>query len=153
MWINCYSKWLLYISSKEIGTESARNLVANFFIMRKAPWRQLWPFVGCGKLPFRPLSSHGIQAAPWSRISAMTRVLGANPILLPSRFPRQVRLAMARRIFYPLTAVVQRDITTLVSTYQLTGKDRKLMCAHCHSRSIYCCLCKSWVSWSAPSCW
>ena len=69
------------------------------------------------------LSSHGIQAAPWSRISAMTRVLGANPILLPSRFLRQGRLAVARRIFYPLTAVVQSEITTLVSTYQLTGNN------------------------------
>ena len=39
------------------------------------------------------LSSHGIQAPPGARTSAETRVLGANPILLSSRFLRHGRLS------------------------------------------------------------
>ena len=115
------SKIVNIISSKGSGTESTRNLEVDFSSKRyHAVCRA---YIGRDELQFQPLCSHGIQVVSWGRTSVGTRVLSANPILLPSRFPRQ-----------PPQAFFQREGSSRSCRLPPTCNDRSV------HMSISCCL-------------
>ena len=81
------------------------------------------------------------------------------PACLPTT--RNARKSMAAIVGTNLPQMTWRDevllpkvkVNSPVPTSHSVGNARMPVCASCRPRSIVCCLCTSWVSWSAPLWW
>ena len=71
------------------------------------------------------------------------------------RMDRPVQVSEPNHHFHhcPVQTQLSNVVKTILLTMSSIGNVRTPVYVRCRPRSIACCLCKSWVSWSAPSCW